>query len=99
MAPDNEGILLRNPRHFTMQLVAGPSLNAVRKFADRYAVTDESAVYELDRDGQASFALIYRDYATRDEALAALEALPEELKARKPWLRRLSSIQKSIGKE
>lgn len=99
LAPDNEGILSRNPRHFTMQLVAGPSLDAVRRFADRYEVTDESAVYELDRDGQANFALIYRDYATRDEALAALEALPDALKARKPWLRRLSSIQKSISKE
>ncbi|MCB1736314.1 MAG: AAA family ATPase [Gammaproteobacteria bacterium] len=99
LSPDNEGVLARNPRHYTMQLVAGPSLNAVRRFAARYEVSDESAIYELDRDGEAHFALIYRDYASREEALDALDALPDNLKARQPWLRRLSSIQKSLGKE
>lgn len=97
LQPDNDAVRARDPRHYTMQLVAGPSLNAVQRFADRHGVAAESVVYQFDRDGTLNYALIYRDYETSAEALAALEALPEELRERKPWLRRLSAIQRAIG--
>lgn len=99
LQPDNDAIRARNPRHYTMQLVSGPSLKAVQRFADRHGVAAESVIYQFERDGTAHYALVYRNYESREEALAALDALPKKLKARKPWLRRLSAIQRTVGED
>ena len=97
LAPgNNQDLLKRNPRHYTMQLIAGHKKSAVLKLADKFEIQSKSVYYEINRKGQPWYALVYEDYPTRQAALDALGALPQGLKKRKPWIRRFSAIQKSI---
>ena len=54
-------------------------------------------IYETVISGRAWYSVLYSDFATQDEAIAKLDALPASLKASDPYLRRVSAIKKDAA--
>ena len=54
-------------------------------------------IYETVINGRAWYSVLYSDFATQDEAIARLDALPASLKASDPYLRRVSAIKKDAA--
>jgi len=54
-------------------------------------------IYETVINGRAWYSVLYNDFATQDEAIAKLDALPASLKASDPYLRRISAIKKDAA--
>lgn len=53
-------------------------------------------IYETVINGRAWYSVLYNDFATQDEAIARLDALPASLQASDPYLRRVSAIKKDV---
>jgi len=54
-------------------------------------------IYETVINGRAWYSVLYNDFATQDEAIARLDALPASLQASDPYLRRVSAIKKDAA--
>ncbi len=54
-------------------------------------------IYETVINGRAWYSVLYSDFATQDEAITKLDALPASLKASDPYLRRISAIKKDAA--
>jgi DamX protein len=58
----------------------------------------EIYIYETVINGRAWYSVLYNDFATQDEAIAKLDALPASLKASDPYLRRISALKKDVAR-
>lgn len=94
----NDWILLQNPAHYTLQVVAGENLETIDDFKKKNQLKDNIALYESLRKGKPWYGLIYDVYENKQMAAAAVDQLPPSLKRVKPWIRSLDGIQKDIRK-
>ncbi|MGC9423404.1 MULTISPECIES: SPOR domain-containing protein [Vibrio] len=86
-----------NPRYgFTIQVVAVGSQNKVDQFANQLPKRDQP-IWENYKvvNGTKWYTVLYGDYASRYEAAQAIETLPAEFKALKPFVKSLDSIKNS----
>ena len=92
----NQWLLLRNPQHFTLQLIAGEHLDTLRKFIQRHKLKQHLAVYRSQRKGKPWYALVYGEYANKQQAIDARSRMPRTLRKQKPWIRRFGDIQQAL---
>jgi len=92
----NAWLLARDPRHYTLQLVAGERLDTLRKFIERHGLKRNLAFYRTSRKGKPWYALVYGDYPDKQAAIDARSRLPAKLKREKPWVRDFAGIQKTL---
>ena len=81
---------------YTMQMLGSRTREGVIRFMEKFPSVKQFRVFETVNKGEPWFVVIFGRYQTRAEALAAVEDLPTGLQKQKPWVRRLSGIQKSI---
>ncbi|BCX88135.1 DamX protein [Methylomarinovum tepidoasis] len=87
--------LLQQPeRHFTLQIAAFDKLEDLAGFVREHPGLQPLAYYRKQRRGRAWYPLLYGVFPTLEAARQAQAKLPPGLK--KPWLRRLRSVQKEI---
>ncbi len=91
----SEWLQERDPDHLTIQLVAGGEYASVQQFIATHSLQERAAIVGSRRNGEPWFVVLYGVYAGFSEAREALEALSEELKANKPWIRKLGDALKS----
>ncbi len=65
----------------------------VKSFEDNN-LKGKGGYYHYVRDGVNRYALIYGAYKTVAEANIAMKKLPEKLKKKTPWVRKIKSLQK-----
>lgn len=80
-------------QHYTIQLIGSSSLPSILDFAKKNRITNYQ-IYETRRYDKIWFILIKGNYPTKGDALEALNALPDELKTNKPWVRMGEAILK-----
>lgn len=90
-------ILDQDPELYTIQLSGSIDKQLLLKFARSHALGDNVAYYHKYYKGRDWYALIYGLYPGWSKAMEALKNLPESLYKSSPWVRRISSIQKSIN--
>ena len=96
---DASWILTQDPTHFTLQLVTGHHQKTIHSFIQKYRLSNpQLAYFQTHRAGKVWHNLTLGIYANRKLAMAAIAQLPADLATVKPWIRRLSSIQKEIKK-
>ena len=90
---DKEWILARNPRHYTVQLMAmdRPKVMALTK---QWQLQPPPVYFSTQ--GNLTAAL-YGDYASQQAAAKAGEALRQRLRGIRPWIRSFASIQQAIN--
>ncbi|WP_318475004.1 AAA family ATPase [Photobacterium leiognathi] len=89
-------LLAKNSRHYAIQLSASMSWNDTKAFVIKNKVQSSTAIYKTRRDGKIWFIVISGDYKTAKQARTAIRALPNELKALRPWPKSYKKIQQEI---
>jgi DamX protein len=54
------------------------------------------AYYKTTYKGGIWYPLLYGIYPSAEQAREAINTLPESIRAKNPWIRRLSAIQRAI---
>ncbi|WP_305420707.1 SPOR domain-containing protein [Photobacterium leiognathi] len=72
------------------------SWNETKAFVKKNKVQSSTAIYKTRRDGKIWFIVISGDYKTAKQARTAIRALPNELKALRPWPKPYKKIQQEI---
>ncbi len=88
-------ILLQNEDFYTLQLMASSEKNILQRYIKQMsALRDQSAYYQMKRNGKDWYGLIYGIYPTADVAKSASQQLPESLG--KPFMQQIKNIQVRI---
>ncbi len=86
----------RPGNHYVIQLASASDHNGLVRYASQNARA--LGKYPLSSvmtspNGQRRHALMYGDFATRQQAKNALAALPANVRASKPWIRQIRSVR------
>ena len=96
---DRQWLLQQNPKYFTIQLLGVGSYDEMQGFVQRNSepLKDVSIAYALTQpDHHDRYNLFYGVFDRVDSAQAAIDAMPPSLRANKPWVRQIQSVQDSI---
>ncbi|MFH7564550.1 AAA family ATPase [Oceanimonas smirnovii] len=86
--------LSRQPAgHYTLQLMASRDKNALNQLMTRHNLSP-AWVYSRNLNGQPWYVLVHGDFASAEQARAAVGRLPAELRAAKPWPKPFGQVQK-----
>jgi hypothetical protein len=102
VAPENksqrienvEWIKSRKPEHFTLQLAAMSSEQAVKELIGKQSQSGSFAYYRKNQKGKPLYIAIYGSFADR----TAAEKAADIFASLKPWIRDFGSIQEIISK-
>lgn len=83
----------RNPVRYTIQLMADRRAASLRTFVAEQRPDGPVAIVRVKRKGKPWYLLLSGDYASQEEAIAAINALPQRASVRGPWPRRFASLQ------
>jgi septal ring-binding cell division protein DamX len=83
----------RNPVRYTIQLMADRRADSLRAFVAEQRPDGPVAIVRVKRKGKPWYLLLAGDYASQEEAVAAIAALPQRASVRGPWPRRFASLQ------
>lgn len=83
----------RDPKHFTVQVYSGKSLNKLKEVAAEIAAAEPQAFFSTGSSASPWYSLIVGDYPDAAAAQAAAAKLTARSPALKPWVRRFDEIQ------
>lgn len=89
------------PDTSSMQLMVAHDMQNLRQRLEklgRQVELDKIYVYRTQAGGRAAWAVLYGSYPSRKELYAAMQQLPESLKAYHPYLRTVQGVRNEIGK-
>ena len=75
-----------------MQLAGFRQAKVRDEFIEQYQNSVELHSYQRIQSGQPYWVVTTVAYLTREEALASISQLPEQLKSRSPWVKSIASI-------
>ena len=85
------------PDHYVLQLMGAHDGTAMNKFIEQHSqFRGDFAKFKTVNQNKIWYVLVYGKYKTRDEAVAAVPALPPVLRDLKPWPRRIQTIQQDL---
>lgn len=84
----------QSAEQYTIQLISLTDEQAVRKYLQDNALTDNGGYIEVMVNSTRRYNAIYGDYASHESAQAAITALPASVQKVKPWVRNFSVLQK-----
>lgn len=85
----------RNPAHYTLQVLSHTDEASVRRYLEENFDGGEVGYFAFELDGKTWYSVVYGDYASHSQAMAAAEALAGRLRGPKPWVRKIAIIQKA----
>lgn len=83
----------RNPVRYTIQLKGHRRVDSLRTFVAESRPDAPVAIVRVLHKGKPWYLLLLGDYASEEEAVAAINALPQKGHGRGPWPRRFASLQ------
>ncbi len=89
------------PHHFSIQLLTVARNRGARLQRDLHGFGGQIAlekvyVYATEVDRRPALTVLYNDYATRADALAAIAALPAALHRNRPFVRAIGDVREQI---
>jgi hypothetical protein len=89
---DKAWIESQSPGSYTLQVIASPNRDTVMSLLAE--PTDHRvALLSFNKDGRTWYAALIGIFASREEATAAVAALPARLRESTPWIRRFAELQ------
>ena len=86
----------RPARHFTIQMMAGPSESDIKHFWQTNKINHPAAIFRFKHDQDTWHGLIIGDFDSPAQAKRALKSMSASAQARRPWIRRFGSVQKML---
>lgn len=96
---DSQWILQQDARHYTLQILAADNAGRLDQLIAQDIAPDTMARFQFSRHDKVWHNLVLGNYEKNSDAQAALNALPEELKTLRPWIRPFRSLQRVIKQE
>jgi len=93
---DTAWVWSQDPNHYTVQLSAASSEQAIQADMRRISLPGEMTVVKTLRDGKPWYALIYGSFASKAAARGTIDRLPAQLKQAGPWPRSFASLQDEL---
>lgn len=84
----------QEPNRYTIQLASSRNEKSIKKSYEKNNFKGNGGYYHYQRDGIDRYALIYGSYKTVAAANDAIKKLPESLRKKTPWVRKIKSLQK-----
>lgn len=84
----------QEPNQYTIQLASSRNEKSIKKTFDDNSLKGKGGYYHYVRDGVDRYALIYGAYKTVAAANTAIKKLPQNLRKKTPWVRKIKSLQK-----
>ncbi len=84
----------QEPNRYTIQLASSRNEKSIKKSYEVNHFKGKGGYYHYVRDGVHRYALIYGSFKTVAEANVAIKGLPESLRKKTPWVRKIKSLQK-----
>ena len=81
---------------YTIQLASSRHEKSIIKIYSDYDLKAKGSYYHYQRSGKDRYAVVYGAYDTVAAAKLAFTKLPEDLRKRAPWVRRIGSLHKII---
>ena len=82
------------PNKYTIQLASSRNEKSIIKSYEKNNFKGNGGYYHYVRDGVNRYALIYGSYKTVAAANDAIKKLPQNLRKKTPWVRKIKSLQK-----
>lgn len=82
---------------YSLQLFSHSEESAAKNFQASLDLAD-SYVYPADLEGKIRYRVLWGAFETRAEAKQAIESLPSDILAQKPWIRQFSAISKEVSR-
>ncbi|OMH25286.1 hypothetical protein BGP75_26160 [Motiliproteus sp. MSK22-1] len=93
---DQKNWLMEQPsEHYSIQLAQMRKLSSIQRFFEQYGLREQSQHYRSNFKSGPMYVLLFGSYPTLSAARAAEKKLPEKVRSMKPWIRKISSLQKS----
>jgi septal ring-binding cell division protein DamX len=89
-----EWVAAQNPNYYTLQLASSTNQALIQKYYSENELSGKAGYYRSRRAGEDWYALVYGAYPTVQDAKAAIDNLPVDLKKWSPWVRNIKSIHK-----
>ena len=94
--PQTAWLLNADPSHYTLQIVAAQNRDMLKSYIKNADIKTEHAHFAKQVKDKTWYVLVVGDYASRDQAVAAIDHLPRELTKNKPWPIPFSEPQKHL---
>lgn len=91
-----EWVRNQQPQHFTLQLFAGQSRKAAKRFLEQYSLGPPLLIYPYQSGGKQLIGIAHGRYDNLAQAREAIGKLPPEVRKAGPWPRRFGDIQALI---
>jgi len=85
---------------FSIQLLGSNDPVLLRNYFEtlaKYIELEKVFVYRTLANQQPSMTVLYGAFGSRADAVKSLEALPDELKANRPYIRTVQGVRSEIG--
>ena len=83
----------QEPNKYTIQVASSRNESSIKKSFEDNNIKGNGGYYHYIRDGVDRYALIYGTYKTVAAANVAIKKLPENLRKKTPWVRKIKSLQ------
>jgi chromosome segregation ATPase len=86
------------PQNFAVQLAYADNKDAMFEIAQRYNsyLKDSLSYFAVSDNGKTKYVLLSGNYATPQQAMAAVQDMPRYIEMQRPVVRKLDSVQKYI---
>lgn len=86
-------LLRESPNGYVLQLIGVRDHDAAAKYIDKHSITAKSTVVASMHRGEPWYVVIYGQFDSREQAVAAAGGVKEALPNVKPWPRPISSLK------
>lgn len=96
---DGAWLLQQSPKAFTVHLLGAPDPSTMARLIAGYGkqLGENGLAYAVtQRDQRDRYNLFYGLFDTAEKARIAMESLPPELRANKPWVRQMRSVHSAL---
>lgn len=83
----------QEPNKYTIQLASSRNIKSIKKSYNDNKLEGKGGYYHYVRGGIDRYALIYGTYKTVAAANVAMKKLPDILRKKTPWVRKIKSLQ------
>lgn len=97
-SPEQQAVWVKGmaPDHYTLQLLGGANEGAIKEFVQANGSYRKMGYFETSRGGQPWYVVLYGDFSSREQAVAAASKLPSKLRSSQPWPRSAGDIQSKM---
>ncbi len=96
MPKRNDWLLAQPADSYTVQIAAMSNAQALQRFISANKLEDRTAYFQFSRNNKQLHVAVLDIFEEPGKARLAIKQLPPEVAEMKPWVRKLSSIQKII---